>query len=309
LNTSTSSAALVRPQPGTVRAWVLACRPATLTAAVAPVLVGAAVAHHLRPLATLPLIATFLGACLLQIASNFANDVFDFEKGADTIERLGPTRAVQAGLLSPAQMKTGLWVVIALALLVGSYLIAVAGWPILAIGLSGIVAAVAYTGGPYPLGYHGWGDVFVFLFFGLIAVGGTCFVQTGALSPLALFCAIPVGALATNILVVNNLRDRHTDRSANKRTLAVRFGKKAVLVQYCAQLSVSYAVPVVLYATGRASWWILLPWVSAPLSVSVLKGVFSEEGRALNPLLVATARLVFVFGALFAVGLFLGLKS
>ncbi len=291
------------PRPGSVRAWALACRPATLTAAIAPVLVGCAVALHQVPLRMDAVMATLLGASLLQIASNFANDVFDFEKGADTGERLGPTRAVQAGLLSSRQMKTGLGVVIGLSLLVGAYITFLAGWPIVVIGLSSIVAAVAYTGGPYPLGYHGWGDVFVFLFFGLVAVTGTVFVQTGGMSPFAFTAAVPIGALATNILVVNNLRDRHTDELANKRTLAVRLGRRGALLQYLGQLMISYLVPVFIYYQFAASPWVLLPWISLPLAVKNWRAVQVEEGRALNAVLVATAKLVFVFGLLFALGL------
>lgn len=293
------------PSPGSARAWLLACRPATLTAALAPVVVGSAVASRFGPLDFSTLLVTILGASLLQIASNFANDVFDYEKGADTHERLGPMRAVQAGLLSPKQVKLGLLVVIGLALLAGSYLTACAGWPIVAIGLSGIIAAVAYTGGPYPLGYHGWGDVFVFLFFGVVAVCGTSFVQLGYVPTLSMLCAIPIGALATNILVVNNLRDRHTDQLANKRTLAVRFGKSAILTQYLLQLALAYGLLVWLWLGENELPWILLPWLSLPLALSALRGVFKQEGPSLNAILVATARLVFVFGALFALGLLL----
>lgn len=294
------------PSPGSVGAWLLACRPATLTAALAPVAVGSAVATRFSSLDVGAFLATMLGASLLQIASNFANDVFDYEKGADTHERLGPMRAVQAGLLTAAQMKTGLLIVIGLSLLAGLFLTFHAGWPVIAIGVSGIIAAVAYTGGPYPLGYHGWGDVFVFLFFGLVAVCGTSFVQLGHVPTLAILCSIPIGALATNILVVNNLRDRHTDQVAQKRTLAVRFGKNAILVQYIAQLSLAYGLPLWLWLSDKEPAWILLPWLSLPLALAALRSVCTNEGAALNASLVASARLVFVFGMLLALGLVFG---
>ncbi|HXS17546.1 MAG TPA: 1,4-dihydroxy-2-naphthoate polyprenyltransferase [Polyangiaceae bacterium] len=301
-----SAATLSGPTPGSLRAWLLASRPATLSAAVAPVLVGAAVASQFAPLRPVPLLATLLGAALLQIASNFANDVFDFEKGADTKERLGPTRAVQAGLLTAQQMKLGLLTVIVLSLVVGVYITAHAGWPIVVIGLSSIVAAIAYTGGPYPLGYHGFGDVFVFVFFGLVAVVGTTYVQLGSAPLMSFLCAVPVGALATNILVVNNLRDRHTDQLAHKRTLAVRWGRGGALAQYATQLSLSYLLPLALYLLGQASAWVLLPWLSLPLALKLWHGVRTQEGRQLNHVLKATAGLVFVFSLLLALGIYLG---
>jgi 1,4-dihydroxy-2-naphthoate octaprenyltransferase len=284
--------------PGSFRAWVLAARPPTLFAAVVPVLVGTACAASAGSFRALPALAALTGALLLQIAANFANDVFDFEKGADTAERLGPLRAVQAGLLTPASVRRGLWVTLALALLVGVYLTAVAGPAIVVIGLASMLAAVAYTGGPYPLGYHGLGDVFVLLFFGFVAVGGTTFVQTGELTPLSLWAAVPVGALATAILVVNNLRDRETDERAGKRTLAVRLGERGALLEY--------GLPVALFATGRAGLSALAPLLTLPLAVGLVRSVSRERGRALNPLLKRTALLLFAHGALFALGLGLG---
>jgi 1,4-dihydroxy-2-naphthoate octaprenyltransferase len=292
--------------PGSFRAWVLAARPPTLFAAVVPVLVGTACAASAGSFRALPALAALTGALLLQIAANFANDVFDFEKGADTAERLGPLRAVQAGLLTPASVRRGLWVTLALALLVGVYLTAVAGPAIVVIGLASMLAAVAYTGGPYPLGYHGLGDVFVLLFFGFVAVGGTTFVQTGELTPLSLWAAVPVGALATAILVVNNLRDRETDERAGKRTLAVRLGERGALLEYGLLVLAAYAVPVALFATGRAGLSALAPLLTLPLAVGLVRSVSRERGRALNPLLKRTALLLFAHGALFALGLGLG---
>jgi 1,4-dihydroxy-2-naphthoate octaprenyltransferase len=244
-----------------------------------------------------------VGALLLQIAANFANDVFDYEKGADTHERLGPVRAVQAGLLTPAAVRRGLYVVLALALLVGVYLTAVAGPPVVVIGLASMAAAVAYTGGPYPLGYHGLGDVFVMLFFGFVAVLGTTFVELGHVTPLATWAAVPVGALATAILVVNNLRDIATDRVAGKRTLAVRWGERGALAEYAALLIAAYAVPVALLATKRAPFTVLLPLVTIPVALRLFRNVARERGRALNPLLGGTAKLLLMHGVLFALGI------
>jgi 1,4-dihydroxy-2-naphthoate octaprenyltransferase len=240
---------------------------------------------------------------MLQITSNFANDVFDHEKGADTHERLGPTRAVQAGLLTARQVRRGLAVTIALAFASGLYLTAVAGWPVVAIGLCSIAAAVAYTGGPYPLGYHGLGDLFVMIFFGFVAVCGTVFVQTGAVPPLAFLASLPVGAIATAVLVVNNVRDRETDVKAGKRTLAVRLGRRAGVVEYGALLTVAYAVPVALVVAFGRSRWALLPVVTLPLALRLARTLATTEGRPLNACLVGTAKLLLVHGVLFAAGL------
>ncbi len=290
-------------RPGSVRAWVLACRPPTLTAALTPVAVGTACALHEGTFALEPAIAALVGALLLQVGSNFANDVFDFEKGADTEERLGPTRAVQAGLVTPAGMRRGMGLVFALALLVGVYLTAVAGWPIVGIGLASIACAIAYTGGPYPLGYHGLGDAFVMLFFGFVAVCGTAYVQLLEVPPLAWAAAVPVGSLATNILVVNNLRDRKTDARAGKRTLAVRWGRRGAEAQYIALAATAYAVPLGLVWTGALGLPGLAPLLSLPLALANIRRVRSDEGRALNLALVKTAQLLFVQGLLFAAGI------
>jgi 1,4-dihydroxy-2-naphthoate polyprenyltransferase len=289
-------------RPGSFRAWILASRLATLTAALAPVLVGTAVAHvsgGVRPGSAL---AALAGAMLIQIATNFANDVFDHEKGADTHERLGPTRAVQAGLLTPRQIRLGLLVTIALSLPFGVYLAMVGGFPIVAIGVASILSGVAYTGGPYPLGYHGLGDLFVFVFFGLVAVCGTAFVQVGVVPPLAWVAAIPVGALATAVLVVNNVRDRDTDVVAGKRTLAVRFGRRAGVVEYAMLLAAAYAVPIAL-AVGEGRRWTLLTLATFPRAVGLLRVLATTEGRPLNDCLAATAKLLLAFSLLFALGL------
>jgi 1,4-dihydroxy-2-naphthoate octaprenyltransferase len=289
------------PAPGSLGAWLLACRPATLTAALAPVLVGTAVAARSAELRLGPLVATLLGASLLQIGSNFANDVFDFEKGADTAERLGPTRAVQAGLVSTAGMKLGMAIVFTLALLAGLYLTWVSGPAIVAIGVASILAAIGYTGGPYPLGYHGLGDLFVFLFFGVVAVTGTVFVQLGGVTPLGWVTSIGLGAVATNILVVNNVRDRLTDVRAGKRTLAVRLGRRGAELEYLGLYALAYLTPFAAWAAGGGPGC-LLGLATLPLALKNYRDLRRLEGKALNQLLVRTAKLVFLYGASLALG-------
>ncbi|MEE8524832.1 MAG: 1,4-dihydroxy-2-naphthoate polyprenyltransferase [Thermoanaerobaculia bacterium] len=291
------------PRPGSFAAWVMASRPATLAAAVVPVAVGAACAVALGGLRWGPTLAALAGAIWIQIGTNFANDVFDYEKGADTGERLGPTRAVQAGLLTPAQARHGMWLAFALAAACGVYLTSIAGWPIVAIGIASVASGIAYTGGPYPLGYHGLGDVFVLVFFGFVAVCGTVFVNLGAAPAIAWWAALPVGCLSTAILVVNNVRDRRGDREAGKQTLVARLGRRAGVWEYRLLLLVSYAVPAVLFASGSAAPSILLPMLSLPIAVVLHRDLATLEGRALNATLVGTARLLILFGALFAVGL------
>jgi 1,4-dihydroxy-2-naphthoate polyprenyltransferase len=302
--TATTATARPRPLPASASpaAWLLAARPATLPAAVAPVAVGTACAVAAGGFRAGPAAAAAAGALLLQIAANFANDVFDFEKGADRDDRLGPPRAVQSGLLSPSAMRRGLIAVLAASLAIGCYLAAVAGWPVVAIGLVAIAAAVAYTGGPYPLGYHGLGDAMVMLFFGFVAVGGTAFVQLGSLPALAVAAAVPVGALATAILVVNNLRDRAGDAVAGKRTLAVRLGARGARVEYAALLAAAYAVPVAL-AAWRGELLLAAPIVTAPWAVRLAASVGRRDGAALNPCLPATARLLLVHSLVWSVAI------
>jgi len=301
----TAAASLPGPRPSLVGSWVLAARPKTLSAASVPVLVGSACAFASGGFRLGPALAALVGALLLQIGANFANDVYDYEKGADTAERLGPTRAVQAGLISPGAMKRGMYVVFAVSLLIGAYLTAVAGPIILAIGLVSIASAIAYTGGPYPLGYNGLGDVFVFVFFGLVAVCGTVLVQVGTVPPLALWCSLPVGALATAILVVNNLRDAEQDAKVGKRTLAVRFGTRAVIYEYGLLLAIAYAVPLFLATSSARGRFVLLPLLTLPLARRLMRAVATERGRDLNARLAGTAKLLLLFGLTFALGIVL----
>lgn len=303
----TLSRGVVGPaRPSRAVVWWLAARPKTLPAAASPVIVGSACAQAVGGFEPWPALAALAGALLLQIAANFANDVFDFEKGADTHTRIGPTRVVQAGWVSPTAMRRGLLLVLALSLAVGIYLVSVTGPVLIAIGLSAMLAAVAYTGGPYPLGYHGLGDVFVMLFFGFVAVTGTSLVQMGYVPALAWLASVPVGCLATGILVVNNVRDAHTDAAAGKRTLAVRFGRRFGLFQYRALLVCAYGVSLVMaWAAGLGSW-VLLPWLTLPLALGLWRSIGRDSGSALNSSLAGTARLLFLFSVLLSLSIVFG---
>lgn len=288
--------------------WVLAARPKTLPAAMAPVLAGTGLAVHDGVFRPLPALAALLGAILIQVGTNLANDYYDWVRGADTAERLGPTRVTQAGLLEPAAVKRGMVVSLGLAFLVGIYLVAVGGWPIVIIGLASLACAVAYTGGPFPLAYNYLGDLFVFVFFGLVAVGGTYWVQGLSWTPAALLVGSGVGALATAILVVNNLRDRETDLRAGKRTLATLLGVKGTRFQYLFLLFVAWHVPpvgVALY--GWSSWTFLAVAGLVFYGLMPMRRVIAfQDPRELNPALGGTARLTGLYGALLAIGLMVG---
>jgi 1,4-dihydroxy-2-naphthoate octaprenyltransferase len=294
--------------PGSAHAWLLAARPATLTAAFVPVLVGSACARAVNSLRVAPALAALLAALLLQIAANLANDVFDHEKGADTPERLGPTRAVQSGLLSPRSVRGALGVSIALSVLLGTYLAYVAGPAVIALGLLAIAAAVAYTAGPYPLSYHGLGEVFVMIFFGFVAVCGTTYVQVGTVSELAWWCALPVGCLATAVLVVNNVRDLETDAKAGKRTIAVRLGRQAAVLEYLLLILAAHLVPVVLVGLGRLGQVGLLPLLTLAPGLALALQVHRRRGRPLNATLVRTAQLLLAHGVLLAAAVWLGAR-
>ena len=302
---STPSSANLRP--GSARAWLLASRPATLSAAIIPVAVGSAVAHSLASFALLPALAALFGAIWIQVGTNFANDVFDYKKGAYTGNRVGPQRAAQAGLLSEAQLFAGMFVAFGIATLCGVYLLSVGGWPIVGIGLASIASGIAYTGGPYPLGYNGLGDLFVMIFFGFVAVCGTVYVQMARVPELAWWAAIPVGCLATAILVVNNIRDADTDVLCGKRTLAVRFGRSAARCEYVFLITASFAVPSLLVLEGHVGALGLVCWLSAPLAVNLIgKVTTSSDAQILNGCLKGSAALLLLHGTLFAMGLVLG---
>lgn len=286
-----------------LKIWLLAIRPKTLPAAAAPVIVGSAVAIMEDRFLFLPAFAAMLGALLLQIGANLANDVFDFHRGADSESRLGPTRVTQAGLLTSKQVLMGMWIVFGLAACVGLYLFSFAGWAVLVIGMLSILAAIAYTGGPLPLGYYGLGDLTVFIFFGPIAVCGTYYVQAGAVSPTSIWASIPMGLLTVAILVVNNLRDIKSDRLVGKKTLAVRLGEQGARWEYALCLICSYLIPLVMGLVGVSSFWVLLTWLSVPVALKLIRMIVYEKGSALNKALAGTGQLELIYSLLFSVGL------
>jgi len=288
-----------------IRIWLQAIRPKTLVVSVVPVVAGTALAygHGVGRLA--PALAAGIGALLIQMGTNFINDYYDFKKGADTSERVGPMRVTQHGLIAPSTVLAAGLICFAAATVAGTYLVVIGGWPIVAIGLLSLAAGYAYTGGPFPLGYHGLGEAFVFIFFGLVAVAGTYYVQAGTLHPVVWFVAVPMGALASAVLVVNNLRDIATDSRAGKRTIAVRFGARATRFEYCALLAIAFAAPLLLWVSGGGSAWVLLGLLSAPLAFGPIRRVFFQSDAVLNEALAGTARLQLAFGLFYSLGLVL----
>lgn len=294
---------------GAGRVWLEATRPRTLPAAVAPVVVGTALAWRAGE-AKWPAAAACLGfALLVQVGTNFANDYYDFVKGADTAERVGPRRAVASGLIAPRVMRAAMIAVFAAAFALGLTLLAYGGWPLLVIGVASIACGVAYTGGPYPLAYHGLGDVFVFIFFGLVATGATAFVQLGELPVAALVAGAGVGALATNILVANNYRDVETDAKAGKGTLLVRWGRGYGRAQFATAHAVAVTAPLVLVLLGAAAGWAALIVVFVAAAVAMKQG--GRLAAAKTPedciaLLGATGRWLAIYGVLLAAAVVAG---
>ncbi len=298
---------LLPTRPSTLRIWIMAARPATLPAALAGVVVGIGAAFGtgapFRPDTALGCVAV---ALLLQLVANFANDLSDFRRGADTPDRSGPLRVTAAGLVTEGQLEVAIALTIVAAGVVGLWLALVGGPVLIAIGALAVVAALAYTGGPFPYGYRALGEVFVFLFFGLVAVVGTAYLQAGRLEAVFIVAAIPPGALITAILVVNNLRDIPTDTAAGKRTLAVMAGVKMTQMEYALLVGIAFAVPMAL-AASRTAPLVLAPLGALPLTAPLLLTVrdFSDP-RQLNAVLRGTARLALVHGLLFAAGLAAG---
>ena len=289
-------------KPARFKAWMMAIRPKTLPAGAIPVVVGTALAAadgKFLPVAALVALLCALG---IQVATNFINEIYDFRKGADTAERLGPTRTVAAGLISEKTMITVSVILLLAVFLMGLYLVYLAGWPILFIGLFSMFFAWAYTGGPYPIAYSGLGDLFVFIFFGLIAVGGTYYVQAGEVTFPVLTAAVAPGIFSVNILLVNNIRDIDTDRKVGKMTLPARIGGGNARWLYLGLTVVAYFVPVWVWMTGYSMWG-MLAWISLPLAIGQLRALFQSEGRALNEVLAGTGKVMTLHGALFAAGL------
>ena len=285
--------------------WLGAARPRTLPAAIAPVIVGAALAWRDRTFSAAASTLCLAFALLIQIGTNFANDYFDFVKGADTAARVGPRRAVAAGLIAPATMKRAMALVFAVAFLCGLGLLPWGGPWLLAVGVASILCGIAYTGGPWPLAYLGLGDVFVFVFFGLVAVVATYFVQAGRIATDAVLAAVPIGLLSTNILVVNNYRDVETDAVAGKRTLVVRFGRDFSRAQHAVSLAIALLVPLVFAARDHSAWR-ALPLLLAPLASSHVRRLRDRRSPAeLIALLGDTGKLLAAYALLFGLGLVL----
>jgi 1,4-dihydroxy-2-naphthoate octaprenyltransferase len=302
-----------------VKVWLMAIRPQTLPAAAAPVVVGTGLAVRNGVFAPLPAVAALVGAALIQIGTNLTNDYYDAVKGADTEEREGFTRVTQAGLIAPEQVRLGAGVAFVSGVLVGLYLTYVGGLPILAVGVLAVISGIAYTAGPYPLGYHGLGDVFVFVFFGVVAVTGTYYVQaaealvaspvptklpSGTVPVEAVVASLTMAGISTNVLVVNNIRDMETDRAAGKRTLAVRLGYGGSRTQYVSLLVVAYAVPPVLWLGYGFEPSVLAPLLTVPYAAAVTRTVLTRtDGEALNPALEQTGKLLGGFAVLFGIGM------
>jgi 1,4-dihydroxy-2-naphthoate polyprenyltransferase len=283
-----SDIAVPRAGPGV---WLMAARPRTLSAAISPVLVGTAVAHHVGAVRPVAALLTLLSSLFIQVGTNFANDYSDFKHGADA-ERVGPARVTQSGLVAPRTVRMAAWLAFGIAGILGVALSAFAGWPILVIGVASVAAGWLYTGGPWPFGYHGLGDVFVFVFFGLVATCGTAYAQALFVPREAWLAAAAVGSLATAILVVNNLRDRETDAKVGKNTLAVKVGPAATRVQY-----VVLVVAPFIFAPLLGTLW---PLLALPVAVPALRTVLTKEGRDLNRGLGQTARLQILYSVLLA---------
>lgn len=290
-----------RGKPAGIRPWLLAARPKTLPAAAVPVVVGTALAARLGEWHVVPAALCLAFALLVQIGTNLANDYFDFMKGADTRDRLGPTRMVASGAVAPARMLRATGVVFGAAFLVGVNLVWYGGWWLMAVGAASILFGYLYTAGRYALAYNGLGDVFVFVFFGLVAVGFTFYVQTGFFAWEGWVAGVAVGALAVNILTVNNYRDWETDARSGKRTLAVRFGRRFALAEYAAMGALAFAVPFVFFGRGYGAA-VLLPCLLLPGLVVLFFRLRKAKGRAANAVLGKTAGLLLGYGALFSLG-------
>lgn len=286
--------------------WLRAARPQTLAASIVPIMVGATLAWDHSQFRMDTTLVALVCALLIQIGTNFANDYYDFVKGADTDERIGFERATALGLVTPKAMFTATFLTMTLAFGVGLYLVWVGGWVILAIGILSLLFGILYTGGPFPLGYNGLGDIFVFIFFGIIAVTGTYYVNALEWSGLSLLASLPVGALCVNILVVNNLRDIHQDKISGKKTLGVIFGEDMLKIEYLALLFLAFLIPVIFYHFYDYSIWIMLPYLLVPLAWQLIRKIwYHNDKRELNKTLERTAQFMILFGLLFSAGILL----
>jgi len=283
--------------------WLLASRPKTLPAAISPVIIGTAMAHNDGQFHFISALLAAIGALFIQIGTNFANDYFDYFKGVDDKNRLGPLRATQAGLVHPQEMKWAFILMFFLAALAGIYLIYRGGWPVIIIGALSILSGIAYTGGPYPLGYNGFGDLFVLIFFGPVAVGGTYYVQALDINFTVLLSGIAPGLLSVAILTVNNLRDIHTDKKAGKKTLPVRFGETFARWEYLLCLLFACFMIILLIVHTRSHVYSLSAFIILVLAIPSIKIIFHiQPGIIFNKVLANTGQLLFIYSLLFSIG-------
>lgn len=285
--------------------WILASRPKTLPASVSPVIVGTALAVYNDAFDAVAAFLAVFCALLIQIATNFTNDLYDFLAGTDTTDRIGPKRALAEGWITVREMKTAILLTFGVAFVAGLFLVYTGGFWVLVIGILSILAGLAYTAGPYPLAYNGLGDIFVFIFFGLVATVGTYYVQAHSVSSIAVISSLPMGALITNILIVNNYRDLEDDRQAGKRTMAVLYGAAFTRFEYLFLLIVCYAVPFVIFFFYDASITVLMPMLSLPVAIRLFVMLYTHKGEQLNQTLEYSGKLTLLYALLFSLGLFL----
>lgn len=288
-----------------LKSWILASRPKTLPAAVVPVMVGSAFAIYNGIFFPVYSIIALLCSILIQIGTNFTNDLYDHIKGSDTKERKGPVRVLASGLISVKEMKWGIFLIFFTAFLLGLYLVYAAGWIIFLIGIISIIAGLAYTAGPYPLAYNGLGDLFVFLFFGIVGTMGTFYLHLREFTILSFLISLPVGGLITNILIVNNYRDIEEDKASGKNTLAVILGREFSKIEYVFFILVSFFIPFLLHFKYDFSFWIFLPYITLPLAITLVKMIYGLSGTALNKTLELSAKFSAFFGILFSAGIML----
>lgn len=291
--------------PSKIETWIIASRPKTLLAAIVPVMVGSSLAYSENILVPLYSCIALICSILIQTGTNYTNDLYDYLKGADNEERKGPLRVLSSGLISPKEMKLAIFTAYGLAFLFGLYLVYTGGIIVLIIGVISILAGIAYTAGPYPLAYNGLGDVFVFVFFGIIGTAGTYYLHSHEFTILSLIISIPVGALITNILVINNYRDIDEDKLAKKYTLAVKLGKIFTRNQFIISITFSYLILFIIYFEFNYNYWIFLPALTLPIAFRLIRMLYILEGTQLNKTLELSAKYAALFGLLFSIGLVL----
>jgi 1,4-dihydroxy-2-naphthoate octaprenyltransferase len=288
-----------------LQSWLLASRPKTLLAAVVPVMVGSALAISMKKFYLTYSIVALLCSILIQIGTNFTNDLYDYLKGSDTIKRKGPRRVLATGLISVSEMRLAIILVFGLTFVLGLYLVYSSGILILWVGILSIFAGIIYTAGPFPLAYNGLGDLFVFIFFGIVGTMGTYYLHTQEISIIAFIVSLPVGALITNILIVNNYRDIEEDREANKKTLTVILGRTFSRWQYIFLIMISYLTSFIMYLNFNYKLWIFLPMLTIPISVILIKMLYTLKGQELNKTLELSAKFAGIYGLLLSIGLIL----